>query len=308
MHTKRILCAVFTLLFVASLCACTAGTEKDTGKVSVVATIFPYYDFAGVIGGDDIEVTLLVPPGADSHSFEPTPKDINRINNCDLFIYTGGEEDGMFDEILDSAGKKINTLKLIDSVSPLTEELTEGMEGESDGEYDPHIWTSPENAKLICSAIESELYTITGSEAVKDRLAAYTAELDELDKGFSELFTGNDKPLIFGDRFPFRYFTEQYKITYYAAFPGCASYTEPSAKTVKSLIDKAREYDVKTIYYAEGSDTKAAENIADETGASTALLHSCHRITKKELDSGVSYLSLMRQNLETLKNTYSTGD
>lgn len=308
MQFKKVISVILLLLISISVCACSNGKSTQTDKISVVATIFPYYDFASLIGGENTEVMLLVPPGSDSHSYEPTPKDINAINNCDLFIYTGGEEDGMFDEILDSAGKEINTLKLLDFVSPLKEELTEGMEGESDGEYDPHIWTSVKNAKIICGQIEQELQKLSADTSYKSNLDNYISELDKLDNEFSALFSNNNTPLIFADRFPFRYFVEDYGIEYYAAFPGCASYTEPSAKTIKTLIEKAQENNVKTIFYVEGSDMKSAESIAAEVGANTALLHSCHRVTKNELDAKISYLSLMKQNLQALKNTYSTGE
>ena len=300
--------AIAALLLAAALClslgACGKADEvsESGGKPVIVATIFPYYDFAKNICGDAAEVVLLVPPGADSHSYEPTPKDVQKVNDCDLFIYTGGDEDGAFEQLLESADAKVASLKLIDCVEPLREELVEGMEGEADGGYDPHIWTSPKNAELICKAIHDAVKAFA-PDLDSSLYDAYTARIDDLDRDFAAWFAEHNEPLIFGDRFPFRYFTAEYGVEYYAAFPGCADYTEPSAKTIKTLIDKAKEYGVKTVYYAEGADTSAAESIAAEIGGKTALLHSCHRVTQAEIDAGKGYLDFMRENLETLKNS-----
>ena len=297
------------LLLAAALClgVCACGKaeseqEIDSGKPTVVATIFPYYDFAKNICGDAANVVLLVPPGADSHSYEPTPKDVKLVRDCDLFLYTGGDEDGAFQQLLDSAGPRVNSLMLSPYIQSLKEELVEGMEGEADGGYDPHIWTSPANAMAICFGIR-----IAVKEIIPDLdntlYGDYDMQLLRLDRDFADYFAEHKEPLIFGDRFPFRYFTAEYGVEYYAAFPGCADYTEPSAKTIKTLIEKAKANGVRTIYYAEGADTTAAESIADEVGGETALLHSCHRVTRREFDSGMGYLDFMRENLETLKNS-----
>ena len=300
----RAIAALLAAAICLSLCACAerGETASDGGKPVVVATIFPYYDFVKNVCGGAVDAVLLVPPGSDSHSYEPTPKDVQKVNACALFVYTGGEEDGAFAQLLESADAEVDSLKLIDSVEPLKEQLVEGMEGEADGGDDPHIWTSPKNAKLICKAIHDAVKAFVPD--LDDSLyEAYAAQLDELDAGFAAYFAEHKAPLIFGDRFPFRYFTAEYGVEYYAAFPGCADYTEPSAKTIKTLIDKARENGVRTVYYAEGADTSAAESIAAEIGGNTALLHSCHRVTQAETDAGKGYLDFMRENLETLKNS-----
>ena len=307
-RARRALRACAALLLAAAfalgLCACAERGEADSGagKPVVIATIFPYYDFVKNVCGDAVEAVLLVPPGADSHSYEPTPKDVQKVNACALFVYTGGDEDGAFAQLLESADADVASLKLIDCVEPLKEQLVEGMEGEADDGYDPHIWTSPKNAKQICKAIYDAVKAFVPD--LDDSLYEnYAAQLDELDAGFAAYFAEHKEPLIFGDRFPFRYFTAEYGVEYYAAFPGCADYTEPSAKTIKTLIDKARENGVATVYYAEGADTSAAESIAAEIGGRTALLHSCHRVTQAEVDAGRGYLDFIRENLETLKNS-----
>lgn len=285
------------------LCACAerGSTVPDGGKPVVVATIFPYCDFVKNVCGDAVEAVLLVPPGADSHSYEPTPKDVRQVNACSLFVYTGGEEDGAFEELLESADG-VASLTLIDCVEPLKEQLVEGMEGEADDGDDPHIWTSPKNAKLICKAIYDAVKAFV-PDLDGSLYDAYAARLDELDADFAAYFAEHKEPLIFGDRFPFRYFAAEYGVEYYAAFPGCADYTEPSAKTIITLTEKAREYGVTTVCYTEGADTSAAEIIAAEIGGRIALLHSCHRVTRDEMNSGKGYLDFMRENLETLKNS-----
>ena len=303
--TLRLTALLLAAALCLGLCACGKTVnerEIDDGKPTVVATIFPYYDFAKNVCGDAVNVVLLVPPGSDSHSYEPTPKDVKLVNECALFVYTGGEEDGAFQQLLDSADAQVNALKLIDFVAPLKEQLVEGMEGEADDGWDPHIWTSPANARRICEAIADAASDIVPGFN-RALCSAYELELEKLDNGFAAYFAEHKEPLIFGDRFPFRYFTAEYGVEYYAAFPGCADYTEPSAKTIKTLIEKAKANGVRTIYYAEGADTTAAESIADEVGGETALLHSCHRVTRREFDSGRGYLDFMRENLETLKNS-----
>ena len=301
-NIKRAAAAILLFALLISLCACGGKTEPETdgSKPTVVATIFPYYDFVRSVCGTNVNVVMLVPPGTDSHSYEPTPKDVAQVHDCDLFIYTGGEEDGAFEEMLASADEPVNSLRLIDCVQPLYEQATEGMQGEVDGGYDPHIWTAPANAQLICRAITDAVKQIL-PELHTSTSESYLRELEFLDRDYTEYFAAHPEPLIFGDRFPFRYLTAEYGVAYYAAFPGCADYTEPSAKTVRTLIEKARENGVSVIWHAEGADTSAAESIAAELGGMTALLHSCHRITREELDAGISYLSLMRQNLDTLR-------
>ena len=302
---RRLTALLLAAALCLGLCACgkaESEQEIDSGKPTVVATIFPYYDFARNICGDAANVVLLVPPGADSHSYEPTPKDVRLVSECALFLYTGGEEDGAFQQLLDSADGEVNALMLAPYVQELKEELVEGMEGEADGGYDPHIWTSPANAMAICFAIRTAVKEIVPD--LDDELYGnYDTQLLKLDRDFAAYFAEHKEPLIFGDRFPFRYFAAEYGVEYYAAFPGCADYTEPSAKTIKTLIEKAKANGVKTIYYAEGADISAAESIAAEIGGKTALLHSCHRVTRREFDSGRGYLDFMRENLETLKNS-----
>ena len=285
----------------------------DDGKLQVVSTIFPGYDFARAVCGDDADVTLLLPPGAESHSYEPTPQDILTIQNCDLFIYVGGDSDAWVDTILKSIDQPVNTLKMMDCVNTLPEETVEGMEnGEEEGtpagtvEYDEHVWTAPANAILITQEIGDELQALdpNNADTLKANTDAYVQQLTTLDQDYKDFFaTVSNKTIVFGDRFPLRYFAEEYGLTYYAAFPGCSTQTEPSAATVAFLTDKVKEEKISTVYYIEFSNHLVADSIAEATGAGTALFDSCHNVSQQEMDSGATYVSIMRQDLEMLKQT-----
>lgn len=325
MKRKLVMVSIFVLL-----AACLAGcqqknnveqkTENAAHKISVVTTIFPPYDFVKAIGGENVEVTMLLSPGVESHSYEPTPQDIIKINESDLFIYVGGESDAWVEGIMDSMDQSVQTMTLMDCVEVVEEEHVEGMEEAHeeaevhndehtatealDAEYDEHVWTSPKNAKLIVQKITEELCRIEKENAAyyQENANAYLKELDMLDKEYEDVVAnGKRKELIFGDRFPFRYLVDAYGISYYAAFPGCSSETEPSAATVAFLTNKVREDKIPVVLYLELSNHKIADAIAEATGTKTAMLHSCHNISKDEVGQGVTYLSLMRQNLEVLK-------
>ncbi|MDR1712564.1 MAG: metal ABC transporter substrate-binding protein, partial [Coriobacteriales bacterium] len=256
---KRLLSvALAALLAAMMLVGCGGITDSDNGddgKVNVVATIFAPYDFTRAIAGEKAEISMLLLPGAETHSFEPTPQDILKLQNCDIFIYVGGESDDWVDGILASMDtSKMKIVKLMDCVEVVEEEVVEGMEdekadeasatgqsaeaddSEEEAEYDEHVWTSPRNAKLIVSRISDALCEVdpANAETYKANTTAYLAQLDELDNRFQTIVdAGERKTIIFGDRFPFRYFADAYGLDYYAAFPGCSTETEASPATVK---------------------------------------------------------------------------
>lgn len=321
---KKLIAMVLALVLLAmGFAGC--GTDQTTDqtaadsskKLQVVATIFPGYDFAKQVCGENAEVTMLLPPGSESHSYEPTPQDIITIQNCDLFIYVGGESDAWVDGILESMDTPVNTVRMMDCVETVEEETVEGMEAEEDtaedgaeeeAEYDEHVWTSPKNAETITESIADKLCEIDAdnSTSYQANCDDYVAQLADLDQSFADFFaTVSNKLLIFGDRFPLRYFVEEYGLKYYAAFPGCSTDTEPSAATVAFLIDKVEEDQVGTVFYIEFSNHTVADSIAEATGAKTALFQTCHNVSQEDMDSGATYVSIMRQNLETLKGAMS---
>lgn len=292
------------------LSGCSAGTSADTDEdgPKVITTIFPPYDFVRQISDSDINVRMLLPPGAESHSFEPTPQDIIAIGECDLFIYVGGESDSWVEEMLKSLGASApETLTLMECVEPVVEELVEGMEAkevEDDAEFDEHVWASPKNAMLICDRITEKLIAIDpdNSETYSSGNNSYQQELTTLDSLFEEIMsTARRNTIVVGDRFPFRYLTEAYGIEYYAAFPGCSTESEPSAATIAFLINEVKDDNLPAVFYIEFSNHRVADAIAESTGAEPLLMHSCHSVTQSELDSGVTYISLMTNNAANLR-------
>lgn len=289
-------------------CGC-ADTNGTSSALSIVVTNFPAYDFSRQITGGDANVQMLISPGSESHSYEPSPRDIVKIQQSDLFICVGGESDEWIDDILDSLDtEKMNIIRLMDYVTPINEMITEGMQADGDDhdeiEYDEHIWTSPKNAKILVQNISNELCRI--DEKNKDKYTAntdsYIAEIDKLDKSFSDVVAnGARNTLIFGDRFPFAYFATEYDLDCYAAFPGCSAETEPAAATVAFLINKVKEENIPVVLYIEFSNEKMADAICEETGVKKLLFHSCHNVTADDFEKGITYIDLMNSNLEVLK-------
>jgi zinc transport system substrate-binding protein len=262
---------------------------------------------------------MLLPPASESHSFEPTPADIVKISNCDIFIYVGGESDSWVDTVLESMdGSNMRVVTLMDCVEVVEEELVEGMQEEEEEsaesgepeepEYDEHVWTSPRNAKLIVAKITDALCEVAPqfAETFRANESEYSAKLDELDAGFREVVDGAArKTLVFGDRFPFRYFTDAYGLDYFAAFPGCSTETEPSAKTIAFLIDKVKAEQIPVVLHIELGAVRIAESIAEQTGAKVLELHSAHNISRDDFQAGRTYLDVMRTNIDRLKEALS---
>jgi zinc transport system substrate-binding protein len=312
-HTFISILLIFSFIFF--ICACAdnnAQTGAADGKINVISVNFPGYDFAREIAGDNINLTLLLQPGAESHSFEPSPQDIIKIQNADIFIYVGGESDSWVKEILSSVkNKNLKVLAMTEIVKPVEEEIKEGMqeedehEGEEEeAEYDEHVWTSPINAIAIARAIADAFCEAdkANAQTYKTNAEKYTEKLQILDAAFREVTVGaKRKTLIFGDRFPLRYFVDEYGLDYYAAFPGCSTETEASAKTVAFLIDKVKKEQIPVVFRIEFSNGKIAKTICESTGAKNLLFHTCHNVSSDELKSGKSYLTLMADNALNLK-------
>ncbi|MDR2418464.1 MAG: metal ABC transporter substrate-binding protein [Treponema sp.] len=297
-------------LMVSTLMTVEARAKQDTAAVnrlSVVTTVFPAYDFTREIAGSAVSVSMLLPPGAESHSFEPTAQDIIRIQNSALFIWVGGESESWVERILSSMDTSgLRVVRLMDCVQTLEEEVVEGMQAEEEEEvaYDEHIWTSPRNAMRIVEQITAALVALDTQNAIayQQRATAYLAELETLDTAFrNAVASRTHKTIVFGDRFPFRYLAEEYGLSYFAAFPGCSTETEASAATVAFLIKKIREEHIPAVFYIELSNERMADMISEETGAAKHLLHACHNISKRDFDQGRTYLELMNQNVINLR-------
>lgn len=314
---KKIISLVLAVITAVSvLCGCTADNDKkNDGKLKVITTIFPTYDFARQIGEDKIDITMLLKPGMESHNFEPSPKDIVNIQNSDLFIYVGGESDEWVRTILESDDKKpkkiISLMECVDTVEEIT---TEGMtaedkhEDEEETEYDEHVWTSPKNAVTITKKIAEAMEELDPDNKTlyEENTRSYSAELSRLDSEFRQTVdSSKNKTIIFGDRFPFRYFADEYGLSYYAAFPGCSAETEPSAATISFLIDKVKEKNIPVVFKIEFSNGKVAQTVAEPTGAKVLEFHSCHNIDADSMEKGATYISIMEENLKNLKEALS---
>ena len=303
---------LFFLLAVLLFAGCAGKSSSGSGdKLKVTAAAFPEYDFVRAVAGDLAEITLLLPPGAEAHSYEPTPQDIARIGACRVFVYGGGESDVWLDRILDSGdreGKII--LSLMDCCALREEEIQEFMtaeEEEEEGEeteYDEHVWTSPVNAIAITEAVRDAL-----KEADPENAAAYTAnaeayiqKLRELDISLRELVKNAKRQLlVFGDRFPFLYFVREYNLSYAAAFPGCSSGTDVNPATVAHLIDLVKAEGIPVVFRCDLSAGKIADTIAESTGARVLTLWSGHTVSRDAFQAGETYLTLWAKNLEALK-------
>lgn len=316
----------------ASQQAAAAGSAADTGtgRISIVCTNFPEYDFVRQITGDCADVTMLLKPGAESHTFEPTPQDIITIQNSNLFVYVGGDSDEWVANVLDSMDQSNMTIvKLMDCVDTVPEELVEGMQPEKDStaegssagaaesssisaaegsseepEMDEHVWTSPANAMKIVQALSDKICGLDPANATvyRNNTAAYLKDLQKLDNEFRNVIDNSKrKEIIVGDRFPFRYFCEEYGLKYYAAFPGCSADTEADPATVAFLIDKVKEDHIPVVFHIELSNEQMCNSISEATGAKSELLNAVHNVSDTDFKAGATYISLMEHNVQVLK-------
>lgn len=313
-----VLCVM--VLAVSMLTGCGTDASKDNGKISVVTTIFPEYDWVREItkGNANVEITMLLDKGVDLHSFQPTADDIVKVSSCDMFIYVGGESDEWVEDALKEATNKdmivINLLDVLgDSVKE--EELVEGMEGEEEEEeseeeegpeYDEHVWLSLKNAEVLCQYISDELCKIDpdNKETYETNVKAYIAQLDTLDKEYeAAVSNASVKTVLFGDRFPFRYLVDDYGLDYYAAFVGCSAESEASFETIKFLADKTDELGLNAILQIESADGKIAQTIKDTTKTKSQqilTMDSMQSVTAKDVSAGATYLGIMQENLSVL--------
>ena len=321
-----VMLTISMLLVMLSGCAGKQSGRSD-GKISIVATIFPQYDFARRIAGDRADIKMLLRPGMEAHSYEPSPKDIIGISKCDLFLNVGGESESWLETVLESADNPhMRIVSAIDCVEPIEEETAEGMQsrehhhgheheeeaheahhhddGDEEEEYDEHVWTSPMNAIAIVNEINRALCELDPDNAdfYCDNTNQFVAELTALDNAFREVVADAKRRIfLFGDRFPLLYFVREYGLDYYAAFPGCAAETEPSAATVAFLINTVKRERIPVVFYIELSNHKVADAIAEATGTRTAQFNTCHNISARDFEAGESYLSLMEKNVAILR-------
>ncbi len=299
---KHIFIFFIVLISVLTCSACSQNTSTSSDKLQIVATLFPQYDFAREIAGDKADVVLLAPAGTDGHTYEPTPAEILHIAESDMFIYTGKHMEAWAEKIINSVNSE--SIKVVDVSENI--EIKQGGHshiGHTEN-YDPHIWTDPNNAKIMVDNIRKALCDMDKNNAdyYNARAKEYILKLHELDKRFEQAVAeSKTNKMIFGDSFAFLYFTERYGLQHRAAFDSCSSEAEPSAFIITEIIEEIKNDNVSVIYYSETSNKKVPESISKETGAEPLLFHSCHTVTNEEIDNGTNYLTLMNQNLENLK-------
>ncbi|WP_455931705.1 metal ABC transporter substrate-binding protein [Parvimonas micra] len=320
---------------------CTAKTEKKDkgdntkGKLKVVTTIFPEYDITRAIAKDKVDLELMIKPGVDVHSFTPTPQDIKTVQNSDIFVYGGTEHDKWVENLtksIDMKNKKV--VKLVDGIQQLEEESVDGMkhehhnddekkdehnhdhkhekkdkhnhdhENESDKELDPHYWTSPKNAIQMAKTVTNALVEKDpgNAEFYKENAKNYIKQLEDVDKELHDVVDkAKIKKVVIADRFPFRYLFKDLGLEYRALFSGCSVESTASAGQIKKMVDYVKENKIPVVYHIEMGKGELAETVAKNSGSKVKLLHSIHTVTKEDFDKGVTYIDLMKQNVEALK-------
>ena len=299
--------------------------KKSDDKVEVIATLFPQYDFVKQIGGDKVNVTLLLPPGAESHTYEPTPQDMIKIDESDLFVYTGEEMEPWASSLISGMEKEINVLDLSTTVDLInveefeeehgyeTDEAHEENDNKDDNHadtdehhhsYDPHIWLNPLYAIQMIRSIENELCQVDpeNEEFYRNNSNEYINQIELLDAEIEQTINSSrTRKIAFGGAFAYSYFIERYDLEFVTAYQACGENTEPSTKQVKDVIDYINENKLPVIFYKEYTNGNVARTISEETGAKMLVFNTVHNLSKEEIENGATYLSIMRQNLANLK-------
>ncbi len=313
---KTITILIICLVCILALCGFSACSENENeAKYTVVCTVFPAYDWARNVVGDnaDVNVILLLDSGADLHSYNPTTRDMLNISKCDLFVYVGGESDEWVEGVLTSypSDKRIN-LNLIAALGEKAreEEEIEGVEEEHEehggAEYDEHVWLSLKNAVVCVNAIADKVaaFDSENGEKYSQNASSYVAKLNDLDERYTQAtVSAAVKTLVFCDRFPFLYMMKDYGLSYYAAFSGCSTETQASFNTIKFLADKVKELSLDRVIVLEGSDKAVARSVLSEAGVNGNILQldSIQSVGRAQVDSGATYLSIMENNLTVIK-------
>lgn len=338
---KNISKKIFGLILAGAvlITGCTAKTEKKDkgdntkGKLKVVTTIFPEYDITRAIAKDKVDLELMIKPGVDVHSFTPTPQDIKTVQNSNIFVYGGTEHDKWVENLtksIDMKNKKV--VKLVDGIQQLEEESVDGMKhehhhddekedehnhnhehekedehdhkDESEKELDPHYWTSPKNAIQMVKTITNALVEKDpdNAEFYKENAENYIKQLEGVDKELHDVVdNAKIKKVVIADRFPFRYLFKDLGLEYRALFSGCSVESTASAGQIKKMVDYVKENKIPVVYHIEMGKGELAETVAKNSGAKVKLLHSIHTVTKEDFDKGITYIDLMKQNVEALK-------
>lgn len=298
------------ILIFSSLVSC-GGNDASDDRLTVITTIFPQYDFVRAIVGDRAEVSMLLAPKAESHTYEPSMADIKKVSEAELFIYTGNGIDEWAENMAESLKESdVLTLASARFVTDTVEadysdhDHSDHYHDHEEHSADEHIWTSPVNAKKMLYGILEAIVELDPENAdfYRENAEKYASELDSVDELFKEVVAeGKRSEIIVADRFPFAYLTSEYGLEYTAALSGCSVGQEPSASVIAEMISKVSVDGIGYVFIIENSDGKTAKLVSEATGCSILTLHSCHNVTAEQLADGVTYVDLMKQNAENLR-------
>ena len=316
-NKKIILIATIIIAIICIIIGFSANKPRflKSDKLNIVVTTFSTYDFAKQIVGDKADVTFLLGPGVDSHSYEPSAKDLVKLKNADVFIYIGGEMEQWVDKVLetDTINKEATTLiQVTESVETIEEQEVDGAEEEEhhhdeeheEGAFDEHIWTSPSNAIKMVEYLNEKFANLDSNnkEEYQKNTDNYIKQIKDLRTKIQEIVDNKKRNrLVFGDKMPMQYFLNEFGLTASAAFNGCSTEAEPGTKTITYLVSKVKEENIPVVLYIELSTGKTAKSIANETGAKSMQIQTLHNISKDDFKNGETYVSLMTRNLQVLK-------
>ena len=294
--------ALCLVLLLAPLGAWAQGLTEE--KITVVCTLFPQYDFVRQLAGDRAEVRLLLPPGAESHNYEPTPKDMIEIQNADMFVYTGSQMEPWAERILE--GIDTSSVSVVDGSKGIELIASDHDHDHDHAEEggDPHFWLDLTRAAQMLDNVRAGLVEADpeGQALYDQRAKEYTDKLIALDAQIAEVAKGGVRDeIVFGGRFAFSYFVKRYHLHYLAAYDSCSTDVEPSVRVLAQLIEEIKSKGIPVVYYEELVDSKVAQSIADQTGAKLVLFSAAHNVTPQQLEEGVTFLSLMEDNKEALR-------
>ena len=315
MKLKKIILSIIAIVIILGLVFAIVKSgekkQKDTNKIQIVVSNFASYDFLRAIIGDNknVELTFLIGPGKDAHSYDLTAQNLITIQNADLFVYIGGEMEKWSDKVLESI--KTDDTKVIciaDFANKIEEQDVDGAEEEEEeeeeGAFDEHIWTSPENAIKMVKALEKAMEELDSSNSskYKENAEKYITQIKDIDSKIQNIVDNKVRDrLIFADKMPMQYFINYYDLKVSAAFNGCSTETEPSAKTIAYLQNKVKEEKIPVVLYIELNPGKVAQTIADETGAKTMQIQTLHNVSLDDFNNGETWISLMTRNIDVLK-------
>ena len=304
---KKYISLIIFLSFIFVICGCSVKSKEiPSHKLKITASLFPQYDFARQIAKDKADVMLILPPGTESHSFDPSPTDMVKILDSDIFLYTGKDMEPWADKIISRLEN--NNIYVVDVSKgiPLFKNVHKHKNENHNHQhkYDPHIWMDPTLAVKMVENIENELCSKDPKNAdfYKDNAKEYKNMLLSLDRQIEETVKNSKrKSIVFAGRFAHLYFINRYGLEYKAAFDGCSTESEPSVKRISKIISFIKENEIPYVYYEELTEPKIANSLAEQTGTKSLKFSTIHNITKEQMENNITYMDLMKENLYNLK-------